>query len=150
MIIAKLLAVIFAPCKAQKKKKTQHDMQSTVVASSTVLSVRYLLATLALVVEFTVCRLLYAIPLFHVVVEKKILKKARIKMAKENYWHSLFGWQMFKECWKMKIMDLRKRVCEGSDAVDSPLVTADGTRDVRLLDLVRPGRPLVVNFGSSS
>lgn len=125
-------------------------MPSAVAASSTTLSVMYLFATLALVVEFTVCRFLYAIPLFHVLVERKILQKARIKMAKENYWHSLFGWQMFKECWKMKIMDLRKRVCEGSDAVDSSLVTADGTKDVKLLDLIRPGRPLVLNFGSSS
>lgn len=95
-------------------------MQSAVVSRSTVLSFRYLLATLALLVEFTMCRFLYAIPFFHMLVEKKISQKARMKMVKENYWHSLFGWQMFKECWKMKIMDLRKTVRSSPQMAERP------------------------------
>lgn len=115
-----------------------------------VVSVRCVLATVQLALEFLICRVLHTVPLFHAVVERKITAKARLKMVKENYWDSLFGWQMFKECWKMAVMDLRKQVSEGTDAVDSLLITADGQQCVRLLDVARIGRPLVLNFGSSS
>lgn len=117
---------------------------------STLISLRCVLATMGLVVEFMICRVLHAVPLFHELVEKIIAQKARIKMVKENYWHSLFGWQMFKECWKTKIMDLRKQVSEGADFIDSPLISADGRKCVHLSNLARIGRPLVLNFGSSS
>lgn len=117
---------------------------------SALVSLKCVLATVALAFEFAICRILHAVPLFHFVLEEKIARKARLKMVKENYWDSLFGWQMFKECWKMKVMDLRKRVSEGTDAVDSTLVTVDGRKCVQLLDLARIGRPLVLNFGSSS
>ena len=122
----------------------------TLQKHATLVSMRCVLATLGLAIEFMICRVLHAVPLFHVLVEWKIAQKARIKMVKENYWDSLFGWQMFKECWKMKILDLRKQVSEGTDAVDSPLISADGQKCVRLLDLARIGRPLILNFGSSS
>ena len=125
-------------------------MPIAVLATSTLLSMRCILATVALIMEFIVCRFFHSVPLFHVVVEKAISKKANMKMNREDYWDSLFGWQMFKECWKMKIMDLRKQVCEGQDAVNSPLISADSRKSVRLLDLVKLGRPLVLNFGSSS
>ena len=115
-----------------------------------IVSLRCVLATVQLALEFMICRFLHSVPLFHAIVEQKITAKAQLKMVKENYWDSLFGWQMFKECWKMAVMDLRKQVSEGTDAVDSPLITADGRRCVRLLDVARIGRPLVLNFGSSS
>ena len=115
-----------------------------------VISLRCVLATLALAVEFMICRVLHAVPLFHVLVEQQITQISQIKMVKDNYWDSLFSWQMFKECWKMKITDLRKQVSEGTDVVDSPLITAEGRKCVRLLDIARIGRPLVLNFGSSS
>lgn len=110
---------------------------------------RCFVATIGLVFEFLLCRFLHTVPLFHEVVEETITKKARLKMVKDNYWESLFGWQMFKECWKMKVMDLRKKVAEGTNVVDSNLITTDG-KCLRLVDLVRIGRPLVLNFGSSS
>lgn len=126
-------------------------MQLTaVLTNSTVLPLRCLLATLALTLEFIVCRFFHTVPLFHVLVENEIARKAKIQMVKQNYWDSLFGWQMFKECWKMKIMDLRKQVSEGEIAVNSPLISSDGTQRVGLLDLTRIGRPLVLNFGSST
>jgi hypothetical protein len=137
----------------RKFAKFSRAMQSfeTLQNYNALISLRCVLATLTLAIEFMICRLLYAVPLFHVVVEQKITQKAQLKMVKENYWDSLFGWQMFKECWKMKVLDLRKQVSEGMDVVDSPLITADGQRQcVRLLDVVRIGRPLVLNFGSSS
>ena len=114
------------------------------------ISLKCVLATLGLAIEFIICRFLHAVPLFHAIVEKQITQKAQLKMVKEHYWDSLFGWQMFKECWNMKVMDLRKRVSEGTDVVDSPLISADGTKCVRLSKLARIGRPLVLNFGSSS
>ena len=127
-------------------------MQSlgTLQHHTALVSMRCALATLGLAIEFIICRVLHAVPLFHMLVEWQIAQKARIKMVKENYWDSLFGWQMFKECWKMKILDLRKQVSEGTDVVDSPLISADGQKCVQLLDLARIGRPLILNFGSSS
>ena len=133
----------FAEVKAMQSSRTlQHH--------TALVSMRCVLATLGLAIEFMICRVLHAVPLFHVLVEWQIAQKARIKMVKENYWDSLFGWQMFKECWKMRILDLRKQVSEGTDVVDSPLISADGQKRVQLLDLARIGRPLILNFGSSS
>ena len=133
---------------------TQHGPKkmssATAVTMNNTTLLRCFMATLCLLLEFLVCRLLYSIPLFHFFVEKQMERKAQIKMAKDTYWDSLFGWKMFKECWKMRIMDLRKRVSEGKTAVNSTLVSSDGRTCVQLLELVHCGRPLVLNFGSSS
>ena len=53
--------------------------------------------------------------------------------------HRRHGEELQKNCTATK----------GTDAPNSPLLDLDGT-PVQLADLMKPGRPLVINFGSCS
>lgn len=73
-----------------------------------------------------------------------------IKMPQDDYWDSMFSRQMLTGLWRYIHLDLNKKTKLGTKAYNSPLVSLDGKMCFRLLDSTRHGRPLVVNFGSSS
>ena len=73
-----------------------------------------------------------------------------LKMPQEDYWDSMFSRQMLTGLWRFILLDINKKTKQGSKAYNSPLVSLDGKNCFRLLDSSNQGRPLVINFGSSS
>lgn len=67
----------------------------------------------------------------------------------EDWQDRIHNWESLKSDIRQFLMDLKKVVCLGSDAFNANLVRRDGT-ECKLLDFQKPGRPLVVNFGSST
>ena len=73
-----------------------------------------------------------------------------LKIPKMNYWDTFLGWEMYKSVWKSRIVDITRKARSGVEAQNVPLVTTDGRKCVRLLDLLQADRALVVYFGSCS
>lgn len=71
-------------------------------------------------------------------------------MPKRNYWETFLGWEMYKSIWKSRMVDITRKARNGVEAQNVPLMTTDGKRCVRLLDLLQVDRALVVYFGSCS
>lgn len=71
-------------------------------------------------------------------------------MPKRNYWETFLGWEMYKSIWKSRMVDITRKARNGVEAQNVPLMTTDGKRCVRLLDLLQADRALVVYFGSCS
>ena len=70
-------------------------------------------------------------------------------MPVDNYWHTLFSWSLIQTLWKYGKYELNKTSKVGRVAPNPPLVAGEkGQNVVRLLDLVKTPRPLVVVFGS--
>ncbi|XP_046861669.1 type II iodothyronine deiodinase-like [Xenia sp. Carnegie-2017] len=76
-------------------------------------------------------------------------KVTGLNIPKTNYWETFLGWEMFKSVWKSRVVDITKEMRNGLEAQNVPLVTPDGKKCVRLLDLLQAERALVVYFGSS-
>lgn len=72
-------------------------------------------------------------------------------MTIDDWAYTAGGWQFFKAfvtvAYESTIV-VRTTVKQGGDAVNCQLITADGTTQCDLFDFMKPGRPLVVNFGS--
>ncbi|XP_046861549.1 thyroxine 5-deiodinase-like [Xenia sp. Carnegie-2017] len=84
------------------------------------------------------------------VLENGMRKVTGLNIPKTNYWETFLGWEMFKSVWKSRVVDITKEMRNGLEAQNVPLVTPDGKKCVRLLDLLQAERALVVYFGSCS
>lgn len=103
-----------------------------------------------LVFVFCLGTLLRVFPFFKRLISNSIDSMFGIKMPQDDYWDSMFSRQMLTGLWRYIHLDLNKKTKLGTKAYNSPLVSLDGKMCFRLLDSTRHGRPLVVNFGSSS
>ena len=106
--------------------------------------------TIEVTLIFGICSLFYLIPGLNFVIENGMKMLTGLQMPKNNYWDTFLGWEMFKSVWKSRLVDITKKARNGLEAQNVPLVTTDGKRCVRLLDLLRAERPLMVYFGSCS
>ena len=106
--------------------------------------------TFEVTVIFSICSLFYLVPGLNFVIENGMKKITGLQLPKNDYWETFLGWEMFKSVWKSRLVDITKKAKNGVEAQNVPLITVDGKRCVRLLDLVRAERPLVVYFGSGS
>ena len=104
----------------------------------------------ALILLFALGTVLRAMPFMEIYVAKLFDTITGLPTAKEDYWSSLFGWEMLRTCFRMVDLNLSKTARAGSTAFNAPLVSLDGKQDFKLLDFARGDRPLVVNFGSCS
>lgn len=82
--------------------------------------------------------------------ESQMRKITGIEILKRTYWDTFLGWEMYKSVWKSRIIDITRKARNGFEAQNVPLVTTDGQKCVRLLDLLQADRALVVYFGSCS
>lgn len=73
-----------------------------------------------------------------------------LKMPQDDYWDTMFSQEMLKGLWRFIFLDINKKTKLGAKAYNSPLFSLDGKMCFRLLETSKRGRPLVVNFGSSS
>ena len=103
-----------------------------------------------LVFVFCLGTILRAFPFFKRLISNSIDAMFGIKMPQDDYWDSMFSRQMLTGLWRHIHLDINKKTKLGTKAYNSPLVSLDGRTYLRLLDSSQPGRPLVVNFGSSS
>ena len=103
-----------------------------------------------LVIAFRLGTLLRVFPFFKRLISNAIDAMFGLKMPQEDYWDSMFSRQMLTGLWRFILLDINKKTKQGSKAYNSPLVSLDGKNCFRLLDSSKQGRPLVVNFGSSS
>ena len=55
---------------------------------------------------------------------------------------------MFQNVWHSVALDLRKKIKQGHEAPSRPVVSLSGKDCFPLLKMAKPGRPLVLNFGS--
>ena len=72
----------------------------------------------------------------------------RIKLPVASYWDSLFSDEMFQNVWHSVALDLHKKIKQGCEAPNVPVVSLSGKHCFSLLQMAKPGRPLVLNFGS--
>ncbi|XP_041371920.1 thyroxine 5-deiodinase-like [Gigantopelta aegis] len=66
----------------------------------------------------------------------------------ENSLKSAYSFRALKIMWRDFKYDALKTAWCGYPAPDSPVWTPDGAARISLLDAMKPGRPLVINFGS--
>lgn len=89
------------------------------------------------------------IPCFRRMIIKKMNRKASIVMPVDNYWETLFSWSVIQTLWKYGKYEISKTSKVGCVAPNPVLVAGEkGGSEVRLLDLVKGSRPMVVVFGS--
>lgn len=103
-----------------------------------------------LVFVFCLGTVLRVFPFFKRLISNAIDAKFGIKMPQDDYWDSMFSREMLTSLWRCILLDINKKTKLGNKAYNSPLVSLDGKMCFRLLDSSKQGRPLVVNFGSSS
>ncbi|KAL9974882.1 hypothetical protein ACROYT_G011981 [Oculina patagonica] len=72
----------------------------------------------------------------------------KVKLPVTSYWDSLFTDQMFQNVWHSVALDLNKKIKQGCEAPNSPVVSLTGKHCFPLLQMAKAGRPLVLNFGS--
>lgn len=97
---------------------------------------------------FSIGALLKPRPLFRDVIVRAFDAVTRTKLPVTSYWESLFGDQMFQNVWHSVELDLYKKIKEGCKAPDTPVVSLSAKHCFSLLKMAKPGRPLVLNFGS--
>lgn len=69
--------------------------------------------------------------------------------SRENYMQYSYFWQRMKEMWWCNLQEVRIQA-ELNKAAPNPMVVPleDLTKEYRLLDLAKVGKPLVINFGA--
>lgn len=97
---------------------------------------------------FSVGTLLKSMPAFRVYIIRAFDAVTKTKLPVCSYWESLFSDQMFQNVWHSVALDLRKKIKQGHEAPNSPVVSLSGKHCFPLLKMAKPGRPLVLNFGS--
>ena len=97
---------------------------------------------------FSIGALLKPRPLFRDVIVRAFDAVTRTKLPVASYWESLFSDQMFQNVWHSVELDLYKKIKEGCKAPDTPVVSLSAKHCFSLLKMAKPGRPLVLNFGS--
>ena len=103
-----------------------------------------------LVLIFCLGWTLRVFPFFKRLISNAMDSVSGLKMPQDDYWDSMFTRQMLKGLWRFIFLDLNKKTKLGAKAYNSPLFSMDGKKCFRLLEMSQCGRPLVVNFGSSS
>lgn len=103
-----------------------------------------------LVLIFCLGWILRVFPFFKRLISNAIDSMSGLKMPQDDYWDSMFTRQMLKGLWRFIFLDINKKTKLGSKAYNSPLFSMDGKKCFRLLETSQCGRPLVVNFGSTS
>ena len=101
-----------------------------------------------LVSVFSFGALLKSVPVFRTVIIRAFDAVTRTKLPVTSYWDSLFSDQMFQNVWHSVTLDLHKKVKQSCKAPDTPVVSLSGKECFSLLQMAKPGRPLVLNFGS--
>lgn len=103
-----------------------------------------------LVLIFCLGWILRVFPFFKRLISNAIDSMFGLKMPQDDYWDTMFTRQMLKGLWRFIFLDINKKTKLGAKAYNSPLFSVDGKKCFRLLETSKCGRPLVVNFGSSS
>lgn len=137
--------------------RSQIHLAHTFVASSTRAKMIFIFQKVQsfalyslLVLVFCLGTLLRVFPFFKRLMSNAIDAMFGLKMPQDDYWDSMFSRQMLTGLWRFIFLDINKKTKLGTKAYNSPLVSLDGKTYCRLLDSAKQGRPLVVNFGSSS
>ncbi len=68
----------------------------------------------------------------------------------EDYAYSFATWSAWKPIWNEVCQPLYETVKQGGKAPNPKVLSQDGATVYSLLDFAKPGRPLVLNFGSCS
>lgn len=103
-----------------------------------------------LVVVFCLGTILRVFPFFKRFISNAIDRMFGLKIPQDDYWDSMFSRQMLRGLWRFILLDINKKTKLGAKAYNSPLFSVDGKDCFRLFEKSKLGRPLVVNFGSSS
>lgn len=103
-----------------------------------------------LVLVFCLGTLLRVFPFFKRLISNAIDSMFGLKIPQDDYWDTMFSQEMLKGLWRFIFLDINKKTKLGAKAYNSPLFSLDGKMCFRLLETSKRGRPLVVNFGSSS
>lgn len=101
---------------------------------------------------FVVGKVFNMIPVCQKMLQKLFLKWTRCRVHPEEFWHTMFNTEMRNTLLHILWRDLVKRAFLHGPAIDVPVLCLDGKipRRCNLLDFQKPGRPLVINFGSCS
>ena len=68
----------------------------------------------------------------------------------EDYADSYAKWSTWKVIWQIVCQPLYENVKPEGKAPNPKVLSQDGATEYNLLDFVKPGRPLVLNFGNCS
>ena len=101
-----------------------------------------------LLLFFSVGALLKSMPAFRNLIIQAFDAITKVKLPVTSYWDSLFTDQMFQNVWHSVALDLNKKIKQGCEAPNSPVVSLTGKHCFPLLQMAKDGRPLVLNFGS--
>lgn len=101
-----------------------------------------------LLIVFSIGTLLKSIPAFQVWIIRAFDAVTNVKLPVCSYWDSLFSDQMFQNVWHSVALDLNRKIKRGHDAPNTPVVSLSGKNLFPLLQMTKPGRALVLNFGS--
>ena len=74
-------------------------------------------------------------------------------MPGEDFLKSSLGWKtwiVFKTIAGFSKLEIQREAIQGYDAPNARLMAVDGKTECKLLDFMKSGRPLVLNFGSCS
>ena len=106
--------------------------------------------TVLLLWAFICLRILRLVPYSKRVVAKMTKVITTLDLPIDDYWGSLFSWNMFQSVRSTILGDLQKSARFGQRAPNPSVVTLDGASHPHLLNFCRGNRPLVLNFGSWS
>ena len=106
--------------------------------------------TVLLLWAFICLRILRLVPYSKRVVGKMTKAITTLDLPIDDYWGSLFSWNMFQSVRSTILGDLQKSARFGQRAPNPSVVTLDGASHPHLLNFCRGNRPLVLNFGSWS
>lgn len=101
-----------------------------------------------LLLVFSVGSLLKSMPAFQDFIIRAFDTITKVKLPVTSYWDSLFTDQMFQNVWHSVALDLNKKIKQGREAPNIPVVSLTGKHCFPLLQMAKAGRPLVLNFGS--
>ena len=103
----------------------------------------------AIFVRVIIVQLTRFIPLLKTLALKKSkVLLAESKVTPEHVLQSLNSRHMIKTGWTKFMNDAFKTAWCGYPAPNGSVLTQDGATRLNLLDAMKPGRPLVINFGS--
>lgn len=110
----------------------------------------YCAGTVLLFLAFLCLRVLRLLPFSKRVLARLMRIVTKMELPVEDYWSSLFTWQMFQTVHSSILCDLQKSAQLGQRAPNPSVATLDGASHPHLLNFCRGNRPLVLNFGSWS
>mgnify|MGYP001793794578 CR=1 FL=1 len=113
-------------------------------------NVKYFLLYSALLLIFSIGSVLKSIPFLKSFVCDIFNAVTNTKLPQDQYWNSLFSWEMLNNVFYCVLLDMNKKAHLGCKAYNCPVVSVDGKKCFRLLDQMKGSRPLVLNFGSAS